>query len=133
MRVDTDSPVVASQKGKYVSKALNALAKGGSPPAPFQFNSQGTLAYVGNMYVCRLTACFERLTILRDCYSRPQSGKFWAEEVGHRRLRLAFLALRVFHAHCQHEKQVRLYEAASSTHLLIIDRHRFLIMAYWCV
>ena len=43
---------VASQKAKYVTQAVNRLAREKPPtPKPFQFKNQGSLAYLGDWYV----------------------------------------------------------------------------------
>ncbi|KAF8153138.1 pyridine nucleotide-disulfide oxidoreductase-domain-containing protein [Crassisporium funariophilum] len=39
---------VANQKAKYLSKKLNKYAKDHPSPDPFEFHSQGSLAYIGN-------------------------------------------------------------------------------------
>ena len=45
---NTPSVSVASQKAKYVTKALNNLAKEKPLAEPFHFHNQGNLAYLGD-------------------------------------------------------------------------------------
>ncbi|KAG5639093.1 hypothetical protein H0H81_007037 [Sphagnurus paluster] len=40
--------IVAAQKGKYLAKKLNKIAKDKPTLAPFQFKNFGSMAYIGN-------------------------------------------------------------------------------------